>query len=102
MLDEISLLIGVVQAGDIVGAAELGGSVKDRAAKLGACGIIKVTNSLVMGCFLPTIRRLPDRAGTGQRDLLSLAAKKVGKETVGILAQRFSRPNHQIPKANAA
>jgi len=28
--------------------------------------------------------------------------EKVGKETVGILAQRKSRPNHQIPKANAA
>jgi hypothetical protein len=48
MLDEISLLVGIVQAGDIVGAAELGGSVKDRAAQLGACGVIKVTNSLVM------------------------------------------------------
>jgi hypothetical protein len=57
MLDEVGLLIGVVQAGDVVGAAELGISVKDRAVKLGACGVTKVTNSLVM-------------AGAGEGDLV--------------------------------
>ncbi len=38
----------------------------------------------------PTIRRL-------QRDLLSLAAKKVGKETAGIPGLRKSRPSRRIP-----